>query len=464
MPRSDQSLYGRLVGVGVMLLASVTLTAIVLHVWQMRQAAHNAGRRALGEFVEFGAMQVSQVASRAADPAVATAAALQQFDQWAWAATRADSGPAVLAAALCDQTGRLLRVCPPNTKFAPVLSELTPSGAFCTLRPVEVLGKLRQFLIAAHPLDAELAAPLAGRVVVLAARPRLIAAWGLWLGTFAIPLTGVAVLSFVIGLRWLRSRVAEPLRTLVRRPDESEVDWLARLPTGRADELGGIARRTEEVVTELATAQNQLQQLQSSLDSKVAERTREIHAMLMNAQQQAWIDALTLLGNRRLLDDRLEAVFRDQRTRGGDLTLVMFDIDNFKVHNDTQGHAAGDDLLRFFGCLLRGSLRETDLGIRYAGDEFVVLLPDVPAQDAAKLATRIVRLFGQHTSTLPTRPRVTLSAGVASMRLCGSESGGELLTQADAALYQAKGGGKNGVRIAASTAPPHATAADQAVR
>ncbi|MCP4248720.1 MAG: diguanylate cyclase [bacterium] len=456
MPKSDQSLYGRLVGAGIMLLASVTLTAIVLHTWQMRGLAHNARRRTLGEFVAFGALQVSQATGEVTDPAAVTEAALQQFDQWGWAATRADGGPAVLAAALCDQTGRPLRVWPPDTEFASVLADVTPDGAFCAFQPVEVLGRRRQLWIAAHPLDAQLAAPLEGRIVVLAARPRLITAWGLWLGTFAIPLTGVATLSFIIRLRWLRSRVGEPLRTLVRRPGEREADWVARLPTGRADELGGIARRTEEVVAELTTAQHQLHQLQSSLDSQVAERTREIHAMLKDAQHQAWIDPLTLLGNRRLLDERLEAVYREQRTRGGDLTLVMFDIDNFKVQNDTQGHTAGDDLLRFFGRLLRGSLRETDLGIRYAGDEFVILLLDVPAQNAAQLATRIVRLFGQHTSTLTTKPRVTLSAGVASMRLCGSEDGRELLTQADAALYQAKGEGKNGVCIATSMAALHA--------
>jgi diguanylate cyclase (GGDEF)-like protein len=288
----------------------------------------------------------------------------------------------------------------------------------------------------------------AATLLVAARRPALAVAWATWSAVFGIPLGGIAALSFVIALRWLRLMVREPLTTLIRRKHERPDEWLARLPTERPDEVGLIARETGELVAQLDELHSQVESLRRTIDSRVALRTREINAQLREARQKNWIDPLTKLGNRRLLDERLNELFSIERQSGDDFSVVMFDVDNFKAHNDQMGHSAGDDLLRFIGRLLSGSLRDTDLAIRYAGDEFVILLPDTSQEHAVNLTDRIVRLFAQQASLLKTRPLPTLSAGVASARHCGARQAQELIELADAALYEAKGAGKNVVRAA----------------
>lgn len=442
MPRERVSLFARLVGAILMLVALVMLTAIVLHGWQMYRLAQSAQQRSLRDLVHLGATQLTQAADVAAGRAPLGDGLLRHFDQWGGAVIQQR---AILAMALRDDRGRVRRVWPPDVDLQPVLAAIPTDREFAGPDELEWSGERTGVCVVACPLGADPGAALPGDLVVVARRPELSAAWSVWTTAFALPLGSVATIGFILGLQWLRRRVREPLRTLVRLKHEQEVDWLARLPTDRNDELGGIARGTKEIIAELCDARARLERLQRSLDSRVAERTREIKAMLKDAQRQVWVDPLTRLGNRRLLDDRLEALFRAQLEAGGELTVVMFDIDHFKQHNDTLGHKAGDELLRFFGQLLLGGLRDTDLGIRYAGDEFLVLLLDASPPDAVSMATRMVRLFSQHSSLFPTEPQTTLSAGVASIRLCGVTHSQELLACADAALYQAKGAGKNRV-------------------
>lgn len=442
MPREGVSLFARLVGTILMLVASVMLAAVVLHGWQMHHLAQRAQQRSLRDLVRLGASQLTQAADVATGPAPLGDGLLRQFDQWGGAVIQQ---PAILATALRDDRGSVRRVWPPDADLQPLLAAIPTYREFAGLDTLEWSGERKEVCVAACPLRADPGLALPGNLVVVARRPELSAAWSVWTAAFALPLGSVAAIGFVLGLHWLRRRVREPLRTMVRLKHEQEMDWLARLPTDRDDELGGIARGTKEIIAELCDARARLERLQRSLDSRVAERTREIKAMLKDAQRQVWVDPLTRLGNRRLLEDRLEALFSAQLEAGGELTVVMFDIDHFKQHNDTLGHTAGDELLRFFGQLLLGGLRDTDLGIRYAGDEFLVLLLDTSPQDAVSMATRIVRLFGQHSSIFSTKPQTTLSAGVASVRLCGVTRGQELLACADAALYQAKGAGKNRV-------------------
>ncbi len=285
-------------------------------------------------------------------------------------------------------------------------------------------------------------------MVILAGRSSLSGTWQTWALTVALPLVGIGGIAVAIGLRWIRARLATPLRMMVRRAHEDESQWRTRLPVHRDDELGAISRTIEETIGEVLNARAQLDQLQRGLHLRVAERTREINHLLRDAQRKVWLDPLTQLGNRRLLDDRLDELFDAQRASGGWLSVAMFDVDDFKAHNDTHGHAAGDDLLRFLGQLLHGSVRETDVAVRYAGDEFVLLLPDIGPEDALALAERIVRFFAQQTLAFEEEPHPTLSAGVAAMPNHNAATGEELLAQADGALYQAKALGKNTVCLA----------------
>ena len=182
------------------------------------------------------------------------------------------------------------------------------------------------------------------------------------------------------------------------------------------------------------------------MNSRVADQTRQINAMLKRAERAVWIDPLTRLGNRSLLEDRLEKVFEAQRCSGQDLSIVMLDLDNFKKLNDTQGHVAGDEMLRFVGELVRGTIRPTDVGVRYGGDEFAIILVDTTPDKAAALAERL-RLFGQRAGVLGLDPPVSLSAGIASLLQDRPNSGKHLLRLADRALYKAKSRGKNALYV-----------------
>jgi diguanylate cyclase (GGDEF)-like protein len=258
-------------------------------------------------------------------------------------------------------------------------------------------------------------------------------------GTFLAGMAALGAIGFALSLRCLHRRVVAPLGRITTA--------IQRIPADESleqeDEFGAIARRLDELCEELQLAREDAQRMQNSIDYTVLRETKEISTQLRRAQRAAELDPLTGLANRRFIDERLEAVFSEQSSRGVNLAIVMLDVDNFKPLNDLAGHAAGDALLRFVGALLRGSLREGDVGVRYGGDEFVLVLVDVCGAQARSIAERLVRLFAQQATAAKLPGHVTLSAGVASLDEIGAASGAELLARADDALYRAKRGGKN---------------------
>jgi diguanylate cyclase (GGDEF)-like protein len=150
-------------------------------------------------------------------------------------------------------------------------------------------------------------------------------------------------------------------------------------------------------------------------------------------------DALTSMANRRHFDDTLTLEWRRAVRTSAPLSLVMLDVDNFKPFNDTNGHQAGDELLRRVAQTLQSRLhRAGDLVARYGGEEFAILLVGVDAGHACKVAERAradVEALGV----------TTISAGVASVVPTRDLSPHELVSAADAALYEAKRAGRNRV-------------------
>ena len=134
---------------------------------------------------------------------------------------------------------------------------------------------------------------------------------------------------------------------------------------------------------------------------------------------------------------------------GTTLSLVLLDIDDFTVVNDTYGHLQGDLVLRAVGRLLRERATSTDLPARYGGEEFAVLLPDTGLAGAIDLAEtlRLAIAACEISADDNEAVRLTASIGVASLPDCGSGRE-QLLEAADRALYQAKRAGRNGVLAA----------------
>lgn len=134
-----------------------------------------------------------------------------------------------------------------------------------------------------------------------------------------------------------------------------------------------------------------------------------------------------------------------QRTRQP-LSLVMVDLDHFKQVNDTVGHGGGDQALTHVAQCLRDTCRAMDLAVRYGGEEFVVLLPNTTRAEAVELAERIRHTLERTPFTLKDGRslRLTASLGVAS-EPGRPDSSLDIVQRADAALYRAKGGGRNRV-------------------
>jgi diguanylate cyclase (GGDEF)-like protein len=143
-------------------------------------------------------------------------------------------------------------------------------------------------------------------------------------------------------------------------------------------------------------------------------------------------DPLTGLPNRRHMDILLEKEFAAAE-RGRALTVVLFDLDDFKVFNDTAGHQAGDDALRRFASILAGQTRAMNLAARYGGDEFIVILSDTDSDGGHALVDRVL----DGMSRDPSLDRIGASAGIASYRP-GMLAPADLVRAADEALYHAK--------------------------
>jgi diguanylate cyclase (GGDEF)-like protein len=173
-------------------------------------------------------------------------------------------------------------------------------------------------------------------------------------------------------------------------------------------------------------------------------RLRESNVRLMKELEAlSRTDPLTGALNRGAFEEALRRESQRARRYCVALSLVMFDLDHFKQINDTHGHRTGDSVLQQFVKRSATVFRETDTIHRYGGEEFVALLPHTPYEGALDAARRLVQVtaaspFRIDDIVLP----VTVSAGVA----CARESdidGADLVTRADAALYEAKRGGRN---------------------
>lgn len=167
-------------------------------------------------------------------------------------------------------------------------------------------------------------------------------------------------------------------------------------------------------------------------------------------QELAATDPLTGLANRRTLMAELEREFRRSQRNGAPLSLIMVDLDHFKKVNDNYGHQQGDRVLTALSSLLGSHLRQYDLASRFGGEEFALVLPETPADEAGKVAERIRRSveklrFDGSLAAL----RVTTSLGLATVPSNRIGNIEDLIREADDALYLAKHNGRNRLETAA---------------
>ena len=187
--------------------------------------------------------------------------------------------------------------------------------------------------------------------------------------------------------------------------------------------------------------------LTSLLDARLEARTAVLADSLTLANQElthlALHDMLTGLPNRTLLADRIQQGIQAVYEQGGCFALMFIDLDGFKPVNDAFGHHMGDQLLREVGLRLREDLRSQDTLARIGGDEFVLLVQLTQPDDAMGLAERQVGLINRAFTVAEHELKISASIGIAMFPGNGNNPQ-ELLMNADAAMYHAKGMGKNG--------------------
>lgn len=202
-----------------------------------------------------------------------------------------------------------------------------------------------------------------------------------------------------------------------------------------------IARDVTERTAREEERQILVQQLKSAMRELAAERQklREANAQLTQISQR---DGLTGVHNRLALDERLTSEWNRCRREEMPLSVILADIDHFKLFNDTYGHLAGDDCLRKVARLLQDNVhRSADFVARFGGEEFAILLSGNELEEADHIAeacrSALYELAIPHEAA-PETGRVTLSAGVASMQPDAGRTVDQLLQQADEKLYLAK--------------------------
>lgn len=182
----------------------------------------------------------------------------------------------------------------------------------------------------------------------------------------------------------------------------------------------------------------------------LAHEAEHLQLLTQRLQYLSTTDGLTQVANRRHFEQELEREWRRCQRVSEPLSLIMLDVDDFKQYNDSYGHPMGDDCLKRVADVMRQICqRSSDLCARYGGEEFIVLLPNMTPDDAASLAD-VIRETIQHLNIDHNRSDfgvVTVSAGVAGGVPRLGQSPEDFIRRADELLYQAKGGGRNRVRL-----------------
>ena len=177
---------------------------------------------------------------------------------------------------------------------------------------------------------------------------------------------------------------------------------------------------------------------------ELAGREAELARLNVRLREDSRRDPLTGLRNRRALVEDLPDIELDARRHGQSFAIAICDVDRFKAYNDQLGHIAGDQALRAIAATVRMQLRAGDAAYRYGGEELVLVLRDADTREALAVAERVRAAVESAALPHPADPRgvVTVSIGVAT----GKGDAPEMLARADRALYEAKHGGRNGVR------------------
>jgi diguanylate cyclase len=232
---------------------------------------------------------------------------------------------------------------------------------------------------------------------------------------------------------------------------------------------GSVSKQLDEVFSILDTFKGKQSSREVAFEKHIKELSERLESMegdlhdakqkLNKSQLKAMTDSLTKLPNRGAYDICIQKEYVRFCRYGGDLSLLVCDVDKFKNINDTYGHQAGDKVLQLISRQIKKGTRESDLLTRYGGEEFVVILPETSSEEAMLVAEKIrgkVACSPFHFKG--ERVQVTVSCGVASFKKGYRIE--QVFDATDAALYKAKEGGRNQCQLGELSGPPAESAAE----
>jgi diguanylate cyclase (GGDEF)-like protein len=227
-----------------------------------------------------------------------------------------------------------------------------------------------------------------------------------------------------------------PARTFHRLLEEIRQ---GQAPIESLNEITGpiapLVRQVQELLGELRQQKQELSRLHWETSARVRNRTDALEGKLRTTQTQATRDVLTGLGNRRAMEEQLPRLLEQCRADGTPLCVLSIDVDHFKSVNDTQGHTAGDRLLRDVGHLIHSAVRDGDRAYRLGGDEFLIVMPGCDWPAGKNLARRLASMVDQLVAPLPMNPKPGLSIGITCPGDLRRLDAVSLLHEADKAMY-----------------------------
>ncbi len=261
----------------------------------------------------------------------------------------------------------------------------------------------------------------------------------------SVALLVILMATFLVLVHRRAARPLAQLRTAAERMGEARVAEVVHgdvpLPVDLDNEIGLTAQRFHEMAGRILNVNRELERV-------VDLRTQELQEANAALREMSVMDGLTGIHNRRSFDSGLVALMREVSAGGGTFSLIMIDLDFFKLYNDTYGHHAGDEVLRTVSSGVAAAIRGDDRVYRYGGEELAVLCPGTNARAGFITAQRIIERIRSLELPYPASEAgiVTASAGCAEFSR-HFQTAEEIIQAADKQLYRAKQDGRNRVAV-----------------
>lgn len=251
-------------------------------------------------------------------------------------------------------------------------------------------------------------------------------------------------------LAWVYCILLEDRPQIIAQRSQASWNWEFEVTAAALEESADAyvwLPQGEEIAEDQLMAAQRLILAQIQVGFRKVQKFRDLMQTNNVLSALALADSLTELNNRRALEWDLPRQIRSSRLHTTPLSLIILDVDHFKLINDTYGHLVGDRILQLLSARLRHNLRFQDTPFRYGGEEFVILMRNTGCQEALLVAHRLCHLIGAQPFSIDDTLsiNVTISLGTTSLRQSDDTEGTDLLARADQYLLQAKAAGRNRV-------------------